>query len=84
MALSISFFGNLLTKTKVYVLFPTGPRPLVFERREEADMATGAGADSRNPSHRGKVAGGLWWSRAPDLAAWEGTAVRWDLGLCFA
>ena len=41
----------------------------------EDDMATGAGADARNPSHRGKVAGGLWWPLPPDLAAWEGAAV---------
>ena len=39
MALSISFFGNLLTKTKVYVLFPTGPRPLVFELDVKATIS---------------------------------------------
>lgn len=47
-------------------------------------MAISAGANARNPSHGGRVAGGLWWPRAPDLAGWEGAVVRGDLGLCFA
>lgn len=46
--------------------------------REEDGMATGAVAC--NPSHGGRVAGGLWWPRAPDLAEWEGAAVRGSSG----
>ena len=46
-------------------------------------MATGTRSDARNPSHGGWVAGGLSWTQALDLAGWEGSTDRRDLGLCF-